>query len=246
MSLDYHKIQVEEGEILISPSSIAQMFDNSGAWYKSYILGEKSFSGNDNTYLGSLLHNRIEEYYLKRDNGQVKIDKELESAYLASSNALDSWKIMEQLEPMYKQWIEQYGTASKTPNELELALQYSPIDGIVLGGSIDAIIGDTVNDWKSSSKSKTSLADYKMQLYCYAFIARKNGFKINNIQVVNIVKPTVKGEVKVNVLKEPIDEEYMSWFLGQLQLQVKRIKLAKEKPEYASLLFVDNPYSYRS
>ena len=69
--------------------------------------------------------------------------------------------------------------------------------------------------------------------------------KINNIQVVNIVKPTAKGEVKVNVLKEPIDEEYMSWFLGQLQLQVKRIKLAKDKPEYAELLFTYNPFSYR-
>lgn len=245
MSLDYHKIQVQDGEILISPSSIAQMFDNSGAWYKSYILGEKTFTGNDNTYLGSLLHHRIEEYYLKRDNGYVNINKELEIAYLDSSNALDSWKIMESLEPMYRAWIEQYGTASKTPNELELALQYSPIDGFVIGGSIDAIIGDTITDWKTSSKSKSSLADYKFQLYAYAFIARKNGFTINNIQVVNIVKPTAKGEVKVNVLKEPIDEEYMSWFLGQLQLQVKRIKLAKDKPEYAELLFTYNPFSYR-
>ena len=58
------------------------MFDNSGAWYKSYILGEKTFTGNDNTYLGSLLHHRIEEYYLKRDNGYVNINKELEIAYL--------------------------------------------------------------------------------------------------------------------------------------------------------------------
>lgn len=246
MSLDYYKIPIKEGEILISPSSIAQMFDNSGAWYKSYILGEKSFTGNDNTYLGSLLHHRIQEYYLKRDNGLVAIDKELEIAYLDASNAIDQWKITEQLDLMYKAWISQYGTASKTPNELEIALQYSPTEGFVLGGSIDAIVGDTIIDWKSSSKRKTSLVDYKMQLYCYTFIARKNGFTINNIQVVNIVKPTTKGEVKVNVITEPIDEGYMKEFLGLLQLQVKRIKLAKEKPEYAELLFVSNPYSYRS
>ena len=170
MSLDYHKIQVQEGEILISPSSIAQMFDNSGAWYKSYILGEKTFTGNDNTYLGSLLHHRIEEYYLKRDNGYVNINKELEIAYLDSSNALDSWKIMESLEPMYRAWIEQYGTASKTPEIIESSYQYSPIDGVVFGGTVDAIQGDTLIDWKSSSKSKSSLSDYRMQMYCYYFI----------------------------------------------------------------------------
>ena len=240
MGLQYHKIDIKEGEILISPSSIAQMFDNSGAWYKSYILGEKTFSGNDNTYLGSLIHNRIELYYLGEP-----IDKELEIAYLDSSNALDSWKIIEQLEPMHKTWVEQYGKVNKKPNELEIALQYSPIEGYVIGGSIDAIIGDTICDWKTSSKSKSSLSDYRMQLYAYAFIARKNGFTINNIQVVNIVKPTTKGEVKVNVLVEPIDEEYMKSFLSSLQLQVKRIQLAKDKPELAELLFVDNPYSYR-
>ena len=170
MSLDYHKIQVQDGEILISPSSIAQMFDNSGAWYKSYILGEKTFTGNDNTYLGSLLHHRIEEYYLKRDNGYVNINKELEIAYLDSSNALDSWKIMESLEPMYRAWIEQYGTASKTPEIIESSYQYSPIDGVVFGGTVDAIQGDTLIDWKSSSKSKSSLSDYRMQMYCYYFI----------------------------------------------------------------------------
>ena len=237
---EYYKIPIKEGDTLISPSSLAQMFDNPKAWYDNHILGLKSFSGNDNTYLGTMLHARIHMYYLGEP-----IDKELEIAYLDSSNALDSWKIMEQLEPMYASWVEQYGKVNKKPNELEIALQYSPIDGYVIGGSIDAIIGDTICDWKTSSKSKSSLADYRHQLYCYAFIARKNGFTINNIQVVNIVKPTTKGEVKVNVLVEPIDEEYMKSFLSSLQLQVKRIQLAKDKPELAELLFVDNPYSYR-
>lgn len=241
MGLNYHKIETKEGEILLSPSSLAQLFDNSGAWYKTYILKQSKFSGNDNTYLGSLLHNRIEEYYLGNS-----VDKALEVSYLEDNNAVDSWKIFDALEPMYKGWVEQYGSKNKKPNELEIALQYSPTNGFVLGGSIDAIIGDTITDWKTSSKSKSSLADYRMQLYCYAFIARKNGFTINNIQVVNIVKPTVKGEVKVNVLVEPIDEEYMAEFLGLLQLQVKRIKLTMEKPELAELLWIDNPYSFRT
>jgi hypothetical protein len=241
MSLTYHKIEIKEGDILLSPSSLAQLFDNSGSWYKQYILKEKSFSGNDNTYLGSLLHNRIEQYYV----GEW-IQKDVELAYLDSNGAIDSWVIMNQLEPMYEQWVEQYANKYPKPEHIELALQYSPIEGFVLGGSADAIVGDTITDWKTSSKSKSSLADYKMQLYCYALIARKNGHTINNIQVVNIVKPTTKGEVKVNVLKEPIDDKYMEWFISQLQLQVKRIRLAQAEPKYAELLFVDNPYSFRN
>ena len=77
---------------------------------------------------------------------------------------------MESLEPMYRAWIEQYGTASKTPEIIESSYQYSPIDGVVFGGTVDAIQGDTLIDWKSSSKSKSSLSDYRMQMYCYYFI----------------------------------------------------------------------------
>ena len=241
MGLEYHKIDIEEGDILLSPSSLAQLFDNAGAWRKTYLLGEKKFTGNDNTYLGSLLHNRIEQYYLGG-----KIDKALELSYLDDNNALDQWKIMEALEPMYNQWVLDYGSLKPKPNIIEGAYRHSPTKGFVIGGSIDAIVGDTIIDWKTSAKSKSSLADYKMQLYAYAFILRNNGMIINNVSVVNIVKPSTKGEVKVNILHEPIDEEYMDNFLRLLQLQVKRIKLTKEQPELAELLWMDNPFSYRS
>jgi hypothetical protein len=246
MSLEYVKIEVEEGEVLLSPSSLSQMFDNPYAWYKTYILKEKSFNGNDNTYLGSLLHNRIENYYLGSRNGGYTPNKDDEVAYLDSNNAIDSWGIMEALEPMYNTWVEQYGKKFPKPNELELTLTYKPTDGFVLGGSIDAIVGNTVVDWKTSAKSKSSLADYKMQLYIYAYIARKNGFDINHVCVVNIVKPTVKGEVKVNVLTEPIDEDYMTELLRLIRIKVKAIRMAKNMPDLVDVLWQNNPFSFRT
>jgi hypothetical protein len=181
MSLEYVKIEVEEGEVLLSPSSLSQMFDNPMAWYKTYILKEKSFNGNDNTYLGSLLHNRIENYYLSSRNGGYIPNKDEEVAYLDSNNAIDSWKIMEALETMYNTWIELYAKKFPKPDLLEQQFKYSPTPGIVIGGSVDAIVGNILIDWKSSSKSKSSLSEYKLQLYAYSFIINSIRKKIEKM-----------------------------------------------------------------
>lgn len=69
--------------------------------------------------------------------------------------------------------------------------------------------------------------------------------KINHVGIVNITKPTTKGEVKVNVIIEPIDEEYMAWFIEQLKLKVKKIRFTKDNPELESMLWMNNPFSYR-
>jgi hypothetical protein len=70
--------------------------------------------------------------------------------------------------------------------------------------------------------------------------------RIDHICVVNIVKPTVKGEVKVNVLTEPIDEEYMTELLRLIQIKVKAIRMAKNMPDLVDVLWQSNPFSFRT
>lgn len=176
MGLQYNKIATNDGEILLSPSSIAQMFDNEGKWYSTYIKGENKFSGNDNTYLGTLLHARIEAFY---NNEWLTKEDELE--YLEQNNAIDQWKIMEDLELMYKGWLEQYGKKNPKPNILEQTYTFKPAEDIVIGGTVDAIMGDALIDWKSSSKSKSSISEYKMQMYSYYFVIESNRKKIESM-----------------------------------------------------------------
>jgi hypothetical protein len=274
MSLEYHKIEVGEDELLLSPSSHSQLLDNGLAWYHSKILKLSSFSGNEATYLGDLVHNRIHGYYLGE-----KVDKAIEGTYLNGKGITDQWAMIECVDYMFNEWVKCFGSVYDKPSKLEFACTRSPANGLIIGGSIDAVIGDAVVDWKTSKTVVSSCEKYRPQLYSYAWILRGMGYEINNIAVVNITtyRPAweetkvVKGATKVinhkeklpivSYIKEPIDEEYMERFVviqtKIYYLKDLRLRLGMDYYEMLAiadklgikeyqLYFNDNPHSFRT
>jgi len=274
MGLEYHKIEVGEGELLLSPSSHSQLLDNGLAWYNNRILKLSSFTGNNDTYIGDLVHNRIHGYYLGD-----KIDKALESAYLNDKGIINQWDMIECVDFMFNEWVKCFGSIHQKPTKLEFACTRSPAKGLVTGGSIDAIIGSTVVDWKTSRTAISSCEKYRPQLYSYAWILRGMGYEIDKIAVVNITKykaaweetKIVDGVTKVikhkeklpavKYIEEPIDEDYMERFVviqtKIYYLKDLRLRLGMDYYEMLAiaetlnikehqLYFNDNPHSYRS
>ena len=54
--------QVYNTKILLRPSSLSELFDNPLLWYNKNIANSVVFNGNEATVLGTLLHQKIENY----------------------------------------------------------------------------------------------------------------------------------------------------------------------------------------
>ena len=240
MGLEYYGGEpLAEGKIRLSPSSISNMFRNSGDWYQESILKKNPFSGNTASRLGSIIHNRIELFYQGKTH-----DKQIEEDWLAKEEESDMWAITEVVDDMFEQWVEQFGKLHPKPEHLEKFMSFEPMEDIVVSGSCDAIFGDTITDWKTSKAKKSSIGAYMYQLYIYAWLARKEGMEINNIQVVYIMQPTKTMKSRIEICKEPICEERMTWLLSRLKLESELLLECRDNPSLVEKYYRSNPLGF--
>jgi hypothetical protein len=92
---------------------------------------------------------------------------------------------------------------------------------------------------------------YKYQLLLYAYLCRKNNISIDRITLVYVNrnidggisektgKPLKSYPPEVTELTEQITEEDYEFIESVLMLLVDTLKLVKERPEYAYMLFRD-------
>lgn len=239
----------EDGKFILRPSSLTELSDNPFLWYKKHILNQSTFNGNHNTVLGTLLHARIENIY----NG-LETNQDDEFAYLELHKDVitDSWLLLAELDDLWNAWLEDYYPNNPAPTQTEFNISFEPIEGILFQGTVDALISnDTIVDWKSTTKTKSSIGDYWMQLYMYAIIARANGYNINKIRVVyiqkkgNLTKNGKQSAAKSYFYEEEIDENKMNQYKEWLKMQLKKINIAIKDEEMGKLLFTENLLSFR-
>lgn len=240
--LDEHGYQYKDwldsdsNNIIISPSGLRNFISNRGEWYGNTILKEKSFTGNEASTLGSMLHLYAQEYYegtLNQDN--TLADWKIKQIAKDYPNAI---KEFERIYPFFK---EVYLDNSTKPNYCEKYLEYDLTPNIKLAGSMDAIVQENgkwiILDYKSTSKTFKDLESYFLQLSVYSLLVELTmGIKIHSIRVVGII--TTK-EPKIIIVEDKPNVDYVKQLLNDV---VYSIQLVKDNPELISLIFPFNYY----
>ena len=242
---------IPEGAFRISPSSVAKFTDKKWEWYRSQVLGEEVFKGNFFSVLGSCVH-RIAESYTKLQ----KVDKQELYDYVEASECLEQEekdRIKDQVIPMGQVLID-YLRVHGIPEKSEDAICVELMPGVYVGGTADALIGDTIVDYKTTSKTTPDdfiHMHYKWQLLTYAWIYRKLGVDVTRMRIVwitqNVVgrisektgKPMKDYPSQVVSVTELINEEDMEFIEQYLKLIAETYLKAKECPELTYLLYSD-------
>ena len=242
---------IPEGAFRISPSAVAKFADKKWECYRSQALGEEVFKDNFFSVLGSCVH-RIAESYTKLQ----KVDKQELYDYVDASECLEQEekdRIKDQMIPMGQVLID-YLRVHGIPEKSEDAICVELMPGVYVGGTADALIGDTIVDYKTTSKITPDdfiPMHYKWQLLTYAWIYRKLGVDVTRMRIVwitqNVVgrisektgKPMKDYPSQVVPVTELINEEDMEFIEQYLKLIAETYLKAKECPELTYLLYSD-------
>lgn len=240
-----------EGSFRISPSSVAKFTEKKWEWYQENVLGNKIFEGSTSTVLGSCVH-RIAESYIKTN----AVDKDELYAYIDSQSnpEIDKEYIKDQFIPMGQALID-YLRVFGIPDRSEEAIACKIVDNVYAAGTADAVIGDTLIDFKTTSKTSIDETympnNYKWQLLTYAYIYRKMGVDINRIRIVwitnNIVgrvsektgKPLKDYPSQVIPVTQVITDEDMQFIEDYLRLIAETYLKGVEDPKLVYLLYSD-------
>jgi hypothetical protein len=246
MGLDYSYNKIE-GKIRISPSSFFMLFDNPAKWYKQTI-GISKVTSNTNMVLGTLIHNRIERFFLS-----LGIDYQEEADYIDKFNSnvdVDAWEISAMLEPTWQVILDYFSTLDELPVENERQLTYEPIDSIAyISGTFDYRYKNTIGDYKTSNSKQSGIkTHHKLQLLVYAYLLRREGIEIENIEVTYIVKPkqlkTKYNPAIVQTYRENIVQEDMDFIINQLKNLTKRLDMCQKDSSLIELFFYTNPLAH--
>ena len=239
MNFEYKKLNIPNCSFNISPSGIAKFFDYPTIWYKENFTDEVQFKGNTATVLGTIIHSIAEEYARNPDEriNTVEIDK-----YLGNYTLNMDVNVVEikRLYPMMAQALINNYISKNITTDIENSVYRNIYKDIYVGGTYDAVLVDTVIDYKNVAKKpnteKIPFA-YKIQLLAYAFILSAQGYHINRIRVVYTVRPTKTLGVRIFVVNETITTE--DWLLinNTLDLIAKTVTKHKEDNSLIPLLY---------
>lgn len=240
---------ITKGAFRISASQLSKFFDKTSEWYHENLLGEEGFTGNTATYLGTAVHAGIEMFVTE---GEV------------SWEALDQWvNSIQHPDVDVDHVISQYPymieavlpfVESNMPTEVEKFVFQELLPGIGVGGSIDALRGDTIMDWKTTS-SKTPPTrfsrNYWFQQMTYAWVLKQQGVDIRYLKLVYITqnetgrvsektgKPLKDYPSQVSVVTEEVTQDGLDLIGSCLQLVAESVQTWYEKPELRHLLAQD-------
>lgn len=233
----------------ISPSQISRFLDDTQNWYREFLLGEEGFTGNTSTELGSVVHAAAEMY---AKEGVVHYDQ-IENYISNLKGEYDTVFIRAQYRGMVDVLLSSY-LSKNMPQESEQFICTEILPGIYAAGTIDSLTGDAIVDYKTTSSnsppSKIS-RPYWFQQLTYAYIARKNGYKINRVRLVyvttndmNRVSEKTGKRLKdypsvVSVINYEITDLDMEIIENTLKLIAESVGLWNSNPELRHILAQD-------
>ena len=240
---------ITKGAFRISASQISKFFDRTSEWYHEHLLGEKSFTGNTATELGTVVHAGIEMFINAGD-----VDWEALYNYIMSIDdpEIDKDHIASQYEIMISTALP--AVQRMNISEAEKFVFHEILPGIGAGGSIDAIAGDSIIDWKTTSSKNppTSFSrHYWFQQMTYAWVLRQQGIKIHFIRLGYITtsdmgrvsektgKPLKDYPSTFSVVVEEVTEEGLELIGSCLKLIAESIQAWNDQPEIRHLLAQD-------
>jgi hypothetical protein len=241
--------EVTDGAFRISASQVSKFFDRTSEWYHENLLGEVGFTGNTASTLGTVVHAGIESYVLE---GQVNYDSIEEYISSIKDPEID----IDHISSQYGYMIEAALPFVETnrPSEVEKFVFHEILPGIGAGGSIDAIRGNTIMDWKTTS-SKTPPSsfsrNYWFQQMTYAWVLKQQGIDIEFLKLVFITqnetgrvsektgKPLKDYPSQVSVVTEQVTENNLELIGSCLSLIAESVQTWNKHPELRHLLALD-------
>jgi len=264
--INYKSFKAGGGRIL-SPSGLSKSLTNPCEWYLDFTGGNPNpFMGNEATVRGSMIHAAIEAHYLGEeiDYDEVRDWLKLKSAYIPDligleDNIISSTK---QAIDVFKREMDHSTFTSTSALHLEKYMEVDILPNLKLAGTADAIFSNTdgidsctMVDWKTSKMMKSSIGDYKAQLYAYVILARRNEINITRIATAYIVHPSIPkphattGKMpkpspthvyRVKYVEEVVDANMLREMELYLDNYVKAIQLVDENPHLADVVFRTN------
>lgn len=237
MNFDYNEIELPvDGHFKISPSGIGKFFEMPSVWYRDNFLGENSFTGNTASYLGTILH-AIAEAVAKGES----TDREEVEAFLdiIDDPDVDKEMIRDHYPEMSSALINQY-VLKNMPDRIEEGIYAKVKNGIYVGGTFDAVQGDTLIDYKSaSSKPRTDsmVFNYKIQLLAYAWILKQSGVEINRLRLVYVTRRTKTLPSRLFEVNHMITGEDWTLIEETLNLMADTVIKQWEEPSLIPLLY---------
>lgn len=269
---------IPKGAFGISPSNVNTFITKPHTWYREQVLGEKQFDKSTATILGTIVHYCAEQYiktkavpkshifdYLHEvidptieTNFSAKDDEAamamlLQSKLSSSKNPhIDVAYILEQWKPMGQAVID-YLKVNK-PNRSEELICAEIMPGFYASGSADAVMNDTLIDFKTTSDLTPKAyipMNYKYQLLTYAWIYTKMGVPINRIRIVWITnnqvgrvsettgKPLKDYPATATAVTEEINSADLDFIESILRLISETVQAARDYPHLTHCLFKD-------
>lgn len=261
----------------ISPSGLHRFFSEPWNWYGEMVLGNApAFQGSTSTVLGTIVHyvgeefantqsvdkSEIWKYICKECNipypGDVPedADDEFWEVYFSEFNTselYDTQRIIEQYRPMGNALI-QYLSKTGLPQHTEDLISREVLPGYYACGSADAVHGDCLIDYKTTSVMSPSEKipfNYRLQLLTYAWIYKGMGIDINRIRIVWITnnetgrvsektgKPLKDYPSKVVPVTQSITQEDFEYIENILKLVAETVEKGKDCLELVHLLYKD-------
>jgi hypothetical protein len=245
----YNPGDVPEGAFKISPSQLSRFLDETGKWTREFLLGESGFEGNTASYLGSTVHGLAAMY---KDLGSV--DYQLAEAFIDSieTEGVDKDFIRQQYPVMYEALEREFLDSAVGTPELFLKKEIAP--GVWLGGSIDLLNPEEVDDYKTTSalNAPTDVKrSYFFQQLCYVWLARQQGFNVRRFRLIYVTtntvgrisektgKPMQDYPTKVSEVVYEVTDDDMIMIEGIIKLVADFVGAWKKHPELRHVLAQD-------
>lgn len=236
----------------IGASQVSKFFDSTTSWYRENLLGEEGFTGNTASTLGTIVHAGIEMYI---DTGEV--DWEAIDAHLdtITDPEIDVNHIYSQYEVMISTAIDYIQTNfSSNTIKAEQFVFHEILPGIGAGGSIDALRGDTIIDWKTTGAKTPPTRfsrNYWFQQMTYAWVLKQQGIDIRYLKLVFITKnetgrvsektgkPLKDYPSTCTVVTEEVTDENLDLIGSCLKLVAESVQTWEKDPSIRHLLAQD-------
>jgi len=251
---------VDNGGIVISPSGLRSFIEDSFNWKTNVIDKVKTFTGNENTEVGSYVHYYCELYYENKLTNDFKMPRAHRDAFLSKCSHIDLLSFVDAkktirmdnyLDTLCETLRSEYLDMYPFPEESEGYLECKLDEKTMIAGSFDSLefhpttLDITVVDFKTSNKSlnERSMLGYILQLsvYCRLVELAKN-VRPNRIRIVGIIK---NQKPKIQILECKPNYKFAKEIVSNAYNAI-RFERGEDltRDELNDLIFKKNIYSF--
>jgi len=253
-ALDYFngKHTLPENAFRIGASSFSTFISRPWQFFKENVLNIGGFEGSTSSVIGTICHFVCEQKAQGKEPSLSEINQYI--ANQSSNPDVDAKVVNANWKPMAVELVNSYVLPNLgSYTAIEEFVTFDLGNDIYIGGSIDALQGDTIVDYKTtSSKAPSSIpSNYKQQLLVYAWVLKQLNRPMERIRLVYVNRPIDTRRIsektgkpigkltlpEVTVLTEIITQEDISWIESMIYLARDKLLATEQYPELRNVIW---------